>query len=130
MGKRALVVDEVLENRISFGRFFQWMGFDVVQAINGAEAIKLFEEDPFFDVVVVGNVLTGVDGSTVTKLIRQYQVAKRPYIVGIGTNADNSERAIRSGMDGYIVRPGAATGASTPVTSGQTKNVVPLFGRN
>jgi len=103
--KRALVVDESLTNRILFGRLLGWMGMEVVQAIGGADAIKVYEEDPSFDVVVLGSMTSGVDSITVTKLIRQFQLAKRPYIVGVGTS-EASERALTAGMDIFMVRPG------------------------
>lgn len=105
-GRRALVVDESLANRIAFGRLLEWMGIEVVQATDGAEAIKVYEEDPSFDIVVIGTTQTGVDSVTVAKLIRQFQLAKRPYIVGLGTSSEFSDRALKAGMDTFMVRPG------------------------
>lgn len=130
MSKKALVVDESLENRIMFGRFFQWMGLNVVQASSGAEAIRIYEEDPTFDLVLVGGLFSGVDSVTVTKLIRQIQVAKRPYIVGIGDHSQYSDRHTKAGMDGFMVKPGlmAAQAGPAVMPSRRPKNVVPLFG--
>lgn len=103
--RRALVVDDISANRLSLRRLLEWIGVDVVHAESGTEAIALYERDPSFDLVVIGNMSSGMDGMTVAKLIRQFQVAKRPYIVGVGASAENSEKAIKAGMDTFWVHP-------------------------
>jgi len=74
-------------------------------AQNGVKAIEIYERDPSFDIVVLGRMNAGMDSFTVAKLIRQFQVAKRPCIVGVGDLNDFSERTLKAGMDTFMVYP-------------------------
>lgn len=102
--KRVLVVDDSVTNRVSYGRVFEQFGFEVVQASGGANAVEIYEEDPSFDLVVVDIDMPGLNGFTSARMIRQYQVAKRPYIVGVGSSPEDSEKAVKAGMDFFVVR--------------------------
>lgn len=124
--RRALVVDDVAGNRSSLGRLLDWIGVDVTLAVSGAEAIAVYERDPSFDIVVLGSMSSGMDGVTVAKLIRQFQVAKRPYIVGVGSSPEYSAKAIKAGMDTFWVHPRVAR----EIRGGEAKpNVVPFTRR-
>lgn len=103
--KRALIVDDSPANRVALGVLLGQFSIDVTHATSGAEAIRLYEEDPTFDLVVVNVEMSGVNGFTTAKLIRQYQRAKRPYVVGIASSLENSEKALGAGMDFYAVKP-------------------------
>lgn len=102
--KRVLVVDDSVANRVSFGRIFEQFGFDVVQANGGANAVEIYEEDPSFDLIVMDTDMPGLNGFTSARLIRQYQIAKRPFIIGVGSSPGDSEKAVSAGMDFYVVR--------------------------
>lgn len=102
--KKVLIVNADLQHRILYGTMFEEFGFEVVQAKNGGEAVQIYEEDPSYDLVVVDINLPGMNGFTAAKLIRQYQMAKRPYIVGVGVTDHNTKGGQgQSGIDFFVV---------------------------
>lgn len=107
--KKVLIVNAELKNRISYGNLFEEFGFEVVQAKNGGEAVQIYEEDPSYDLIVVDINLPGMNGFTAAKLIRQYQMAKRPYIVGVGAPVDHNLKSSHSGIDFFVVSGQGAT---------------------
>lgn len=102
--KKVLVVDDSMSNRVAFGQVFEQFGFEVVQANGGASAVEIYEEDPSFDLVVMDTDMPGLNGFTSARLIRQYQIAKRPFIVGVGSSPEDFDKATNAGMDFYVMR--------------------------
>lgn len=103
--KRVLIADDVTANRVAIGVLMGQFSFDITQATSGAEAIRLYEEDPSFDVVVLNVEMSGVNGFTVAKLIRQYQRAKRPFVVGFASSPSQCDKALGAGMDFFAIKP-------------------------
>lgn len=104
LNKKALLVDDMATNRVALGQLFEQFGFEVVQANSGAEAVKIYEEDPSFDLVVIDIDMPGMNGFTAAKMIRQYQMAKRPYIIGTAATPEYREKASQSGIDIFVVK--------------------------
>lgn len=100
--KRALVVETT--NRITIGNLLVEFGITVVQAKTGAEAIKIYEEDPSFDLVIMDIDMPGINGFSAARLIRQYQMAKRPWIIGLASDFRHRERALQAGIDLFVTR--------------------------
>ncbi len=50
--KRVLVVDDDRKSRGIFEAHLSAMGFDVVSANNGEEAMDMLSGDPFFDLII------------------------------------------------------------------------------
>lgn len=82
------------------------LGYQVVAASNGPEAISLFErEQP--DVVLTDIYLPGMDGFEVTRAIQQRAAPRwQPVIFVSGYRDDDLEvRALQAGADAYVVKP-------------------------
>lgn len=107
--KRALLVSSEPSARVGLGQFFGWLDFEIVQAISGAQAVEIYTEDPSYDLIVLDIDMLGMNGFTTAKMLRQYQIAKRPYVIGTSSvqssDKDNSGKALQAGMDAYIVMP-------------------------
>jgi len=97
--KKVLLADDRLANRVAMGQLFEYFGFDVVQATSGANAVAIYGDDPSFDLVVLSVNMSGMNGFMAAKMIRQQQIAKRPYIIGIGTTAEQFEKSVFYGID-------------------------------
>lgn len=59
---KALVVDDVGYSRLIVQKSLEKMGFDVVQASSGAEALRLLREEPSIDLVVSDLMMPEMDG--------------------------------------------------------------------
>ena len=100
--RRALVVDGAMASRIALGRLLVDFGLSVVQAKTGAEAVRIYEEDPSFDLVVLDIDMPGMSGFSVGRLVRQHQRAKRPWIVGLVNRLEGNEKCSPSGIDLFV----------------------------
>jgi CheY-like chemotaxis protein len=128
--KKVLIVADTAANRIYLGQLFAAFNFEVTQANSGSEAVQVYEENPSFDLVVISLDLVGaVNGFTVARLIRQMVVAKKPFIIGIASNATKHSSgktvAGAQGIDVYVVEdlfgsfaPRAATGGLSVLKGG------------
>ncbi len=106
MLKRVLVVDDELSNRISIGTLLEQFGFDVTHSTSGADAISIYEKDPTYDLVILSvDMANGLNGFGTAKLIRQYQRAKRPYVVGVSSQVIPPEKILGTGMDFVLTKP-------------------------
>lgn len=104
LSRRVLLAD----NSSLLGVVLEQFGFDVVKAASGAEAVGIYEGDPSFDLVVLDIDMPGMNGFTASNLIRQYQIARRPYIIGTSNQASSKEKAAQSGIDLFVVKTGAS----------------------
>lgn len=98
--KSVLVVDNDKLRRIATSQILEEFGFKVVCAESSSDAVNIYELDPAFDIVTIQMGITGgINARTTTRLIRSYQVAKRPYIVGLSTSNTEVSNASTRGMD-------------------------------
>ncbi|MDV7271202.1 response regulator [Thioclava sp. A2] len=68
--KAALVIDDLLVNRIILERQLQTYGLDVVLCRSGEEAIHVLEDGGSFDLVLTDFKMPGMDGVTLAKTMR------------------------------------------------------------
>jgi len=103
---RALVVDDVAENRDVLGLFLQDLGVEVATAANGetalAELARLGYDIAFLDIQMPG--LTGID--VAERVVAQYGAA-RPKLVAISASVLTHEQEFyaRNGFDEFVPKP-------------------------
>ena len=81
-------------------------GYEVIEALNGEEAIKLFDENESkIDVVVLDIMMPGVDGLEVCKYIRNKN--KRVGIIMLTARAQEMDKVtgLMVGADDYVTKP-------------------------
>lgn len=81
-------------------------GYEVIEASNGEEAIKLFDENEAkIDVVVLDIMMPGVDGLEVCKYIRNKN--KRVGIIMLTARAQEMDKVtgLMVGADDYVTKP-------------------------
>jgi CheY-like chemotaxis protein len=103
---RVLLVEDTEDNRLMMRRLLELSGFEVSEAINGAEAVRAAErETP--NVILMDLSLPIIDGLAATRRIRQLpDFASVPIIaVSAHDTADFHAEAMAAGCDAYITKP-------------------------
>ncbi len=102
----ALVVDDVRSNRDLLRGLLEHAGFAVEEAGDGAEAVALCETRSF-GLVVMDQLMPGLDGVSATQAIRARARGRQPRILAVSANVTDSSRAewSRAGADGFVAKP-------------------------
>ncbi len=101
-----LNVEDLQDNRDLVRRILQSRGYNVIEAVNGLEGIsKAVEIKP--DLILMDINLPDIDGFSAVTKIRSYDhLTETPIIALTARNiADDPERAIAMGCDGYLGKP-------------------------
>jgi signal transduction histidine kinase/CheY-like chemotaxis protein len=105
---RVLVVDDNEINRFVAAEMLEQMGYGVVVAKNGAEAVELVDRGEF-SVVLMDCQMPVMDGYAATREIRRKEEgrARHQPIVALTAHAlpDEREKVLAAGMDDYISKP-------------------------
>ncbi len=103
--RRVLVVDDHLEHRRVLDGMLAPLGFDVLLAANGQEALSQVSlHNP--DLILMDLSMPGLDGWQTSELIRQRVGSPAPIIV-ISANAfaDDRERSLGAQCNDYLAKP-------------------------
>ena len=110
-GKKALVVDDVMVNRIIAADLLSSTGMDIDEADDGAVAVRMFEEsaENTYDIIYMDVQMPVMDGYEAAASIRELDRpdAKTVPIVALTANAfkDDVERALKHGMNTHLAKP-------------------------
>jgi CheY-like chemotaxis protein len=110
-GKRALLVDDIDINRIIVINMLEDTGITIDEAGSGAEAIRLFSEQPenTYDIIYMDIQMPGMNGYEATQAIRALdrRDAKTVPIVALTANAfkEDIDRALSYGMNAHLAKP-------------------------
>lgn len=101
----ALIAEDYEINRDLLQEMLHHMDINVDTAIDGEEALKLFEKHRY-DIVFLDLWMPKIDGYDVARKIRKMKVAQ-PVIIAITANAleGDREECLNAGMDDYICKP-------------------------
>jgi CheY-like chemotaxis protein len=104
-GKRVLLVEDDMVNRIGERRLLEKLGCVVVEATNGQEALAAFAREAF-DCVFMDVQMPVMDGVEATHRIRQAGGARVPIIAMTAyAMREDRERFLAAGMDDYVPKP-------------------------
>jgi signal transduction histidine kinase/HPt (histidine-containing phosphotransfer) domain-containing protein len=106
---KILLVDDVSINRKSAGLLLQKMGHQVMDAINGLDAIEILKQNNF-DLIFMDLEMPEVDGMETTRLIRNGQAgqdAQNTPVIAMTAHAmsDIKKDCLAAGMNDYISKP-------------------------
>ena len=100
-----MVVDDTALNRVYLAVQLKKMGFKVIQAASGVEALELFDQE-LPDLVLMDVCMPGMNGYEVTREIRHRASEWLPIIFVSAVTSDESVlEAMRSGGDDYMFKP-------------------------
>jgi CheY-like chemotaxis protein len=105
-GAKVLVVEDTEDNRFMMRRLLEMVGYTVVEARNGQEAVRLAEtEGP--QLILMDLSLPIIDGLAATRLIRKIPSAEKTPIIAVSAHdtTDFQEEALAAGCNGYATKP-------------------------
>lgn len=101
-----LVAEDHADSRLLFRLFLESKGCRVVEAADGLEAVAAVErERP--DLVLMDVGLPGLDGLSVTRLLRERESLRILPVVIISGHAaaEDRDRAVAAGCSEYLTKP-------------------------
>ncbi|MEZ5410338.1 MAG: response regulator [Acidimicrobiales bacterium] len=104
---RAMIVDDSRAQRMLLKRAVSPLGFDVVEAENGEDALtKLDPEDPV-DVMLVDWNMPVMDGLALVRRVRATRAFADVFVMMVTSESDPKKmaRALMVGADDYLVKP-------------------------
>lgn len=103
---RVLLVEDTEDNRVMMRRLLEMSGYQVTEAVNGAEAVTMAElEGP--EIILMDLSLPLIDGLAATRRIRKLpRLGSIPIIaVSAHDTLDFHAEALAAGCDAYITKP-------------------------
>jgi CheY-like chemotaxis protein len=109
-GCRLLLAEDNLVNQRVAAGLLKRLGHVVVTAEDGIEAIRLFRQEPRFDLIFMDMQMPNMDGIEATRAIRTLEADnKMPRIPIVALTANASEadrtRCLDAGMDDFLAKP-------------------------
>jgi CheY-like chemotaxis protein len=104
--KTILVVDDLEENRRIICDMLTPLGFNLLEAENGIQCLKLLEST-HPDIILMDVVMPEMDGIETTHHIRQSTRAHDLPIIAISASVSNSDEAscLDAGMNAFVPKP-------------------------
>jgi len=104
MARRMLIADDEAAIRELLKKFFRQEGFEVWEAANGTQTLKLVKKREF-DVVLTDLKMPGLDGLGVLEEIRETSPTTVVLIFTGYPTPENTLRALELSTDGYVTKP-------------------------
>jgi two-component system chemotaxis response regulator CheY len=103
----ALVVDDSRAMRAILTRLLDGLGFDVAQAADGAEALKVLDGGVHPDVILVDWNMPVMDGLSLIKAVRARENLRDVSLMMVTTESEQAQivRAIAAGAHEYVIKP-------------------------
>ena len=104
---RALVIDDSRAMRSILTGILTDLGFEVVEASDGRQAIDLLSEDRTFDIALVDWNLPVMNGLEIVTEVRRdpHLSGMRLLMVTTETEFERVSQALQAGADEYIMKP-------------------------
>ena len=107
--KRLLIAEDVEINRRILQAILASTGVITEFAVNGAEAVRMFEEEPDYDLIFMDIHMPEMDGYQATRSIRGKGTEKAAGIPIIAMTAnvfrEDVENCLAAGMNGHLGKP-------------------------
>ena len=105
--RKILIVDDDVRNIFALTSILEGQHMNVIYAENGLEAIKLIQDNPDVDVVLMDVMMPEIDGYETTRRIRDMDQFKNLPIIALTAKAmkGDREKCIEAGASDYIAKP-------------------------
>ena len=106
VGQTVLLVEDNEDNRIIYSTVLRHLGYEVVEAIDGVQAVSLARSlRP--DLILMDISIPELDGWEATKILRKDPVTRDIPIIALTAHAlaDDRERATLVGFSSYLAKP-------------------------
>lgn len=105
--KKLLLVDDSRAVRLLGKRIVNPLGFEILEAENGEEALKVCAANPDLDAILLDWNMPVMDGLQFLKALRAGTAEKQPIVVMCTTENDMVRivEAMQAGANEYIMKP-------------------------
>jgi two-component system chemotaxis response regulator CheY len=102
-----MVIDDSSAMRLILGRIMRSLGFDVVEAPNGAEAIARLQSGAMPDIALVDWNMPVMDGLAFVNAVRREEKWRQITLMMVTTESEQSQivRALAAGAHEYVIKP-------------------------
>src|SRR5207253_1803220 len=106
-GKKVLIVDDDVRNIFALTSIMERHEMQVVYAENGKDGIKLLDETPDIDIVLMDVMMPEMDGYEAMRAIRRVDKFVSLPIIALTAKAmkGDREKCIEAGASDYITKP-------------------------
>jgi CheY-like chemotaxis protein len=106
-GKKVLIVDDDMRNIFALSTVLEEHDMRIVSADNGRDAIRILQEDPEVDIVLMDIMMPEMDGMETMREIRKVPELKKLPIVAVTAKAmkGDREKCIEAGAWDYLSKP-------------------------
>ena len=104
---RALVIDDSKAMRSILGRMLRGLGFEVIEAANGREALERLQGLRKFDIALVDWNMPEMDGFEFVRAVRAEHMYDGVLLMMVPTETEmeNVVRALAAGANEYVMKP-------------------------
>lgn len=105
--RKALVIDDSRAMRMIPSKVLKSLEFEVLEAADGEEALKVIEDNPDLTLVLVDWRMEGMDGfDFVTNVRAREELAELPIImITVENSHDKVLAASQAGVTDYLLKP-------------------------
>ena len=104
VANRILIVEDQLDSREALRALFEAFGYEVIEAVNGRDAIhKAEQERP--SLILMDIMMPEVDGFAAARAIRSMNGFERTPIIAVTAMDGARELALQAGMSDYVRKP-------------------------
>ena len=106
-GRKALIVDDDIRNIFALTSVLEQHDMKVEYAENGKDGIRILEDVPDVDVVLMDVMMPEMDGYEAMRLVRSLRQFKNLPIIALTAKAmkGDREKCIEAGASDYITKP-------------------------
>jgi CheY-like chemotaxis protein len=106
-GRRVLIVDDDMRNIFALSTILEEHDAEIVSADNGRDAIRILQEDPKIEIVLIDIMMPEMDGMETMRAIRKIPQLKNLPIVAVTAKAmkGDREKCIEAGAWDYLSKP-------------------------
>jgi signal transduction histidine kinase/HAMP domain-containing protein/ActR/RegA family two-component response regulator len=106
-GRKILLMDDDIRNIFAINSILEASGMTVLHAENGIEGIRLLQEHPDVDLILMDTMMPEMDGLAATQDIRKDERFQRLPIISLTAKAmkGDREKALAAGASDYVTKP-------------------------
>ncbi|MEO5333565.1 MAG: response regulator [Magnetococcus sp. YQC-5] len=103
----AMVVDDSASSRIRIRQFLTHYNFSVLEAPDGHQALRLLQEHPNVQVIIVDYEMPGMNGFQLVKKIRTRFSRDRVAVIGLSSHGSGeiASRFLKAGANDFLAKP-------------------------